>query len=523
VHLSFSLLSLLPGCSTGWNDDNKDPGVVEAGTDTADADTDTDTDTDADTDADTDTDTADEIYVDRDGDGYEVGDDCDDDDATVHPGAEEICDGKDNDCDGAMPGETDHDGDGLLNCEDYCPVYALPGGAGDGRMEDPLGTIQEAIDLAATTACYEVRAFQGTYYENIDFGGQPVNVESVGGAITTIIDGGGLGSVVSFVTAETEDARIYDFTIRNGGGGSGAGINVNGASPTIERNIITDNRTDSTWLGGGIRSYNADPVIIDNEITFNDAGYGGPEDGCDGGGLNVRGGAPLIQGNFIGYNTAGDGGGMWLAYSDAWVANNWVVANEAYDEATESEPDKGGQGGGINVQIGGASGTVITNNVIADNIASIIGGGVVVYEASESYPNTVVAHNVIVYNVLTDTDRGAGLAQWSSTTPTVYHNVIFANDGVGAYAEEGIAAFTYNTIAANSVDFGGLLDDSGTGNLSVECSFTRATPDGDPENDDWTLSTSSACRNVGNPDSAYNDTDGSRADLGAYGGPSGAW
>ncbi|HDH06012.1 MAG TPA: hypothetical protein ENH01_09945, partial [Nitrospirae bacterium] len=41
-----------------------------------------------------------DINVDGDGDGYTVaGGDCNDGDATVYPGAAEICDGKDNDCD----------------------------------------------------------------------------------------------------------------------------------------------------------------------------------------------------------------------------------------------------------------------------------------------------------------------------------------------------------------------------------------------------------------------------------------
>lgn len=56
--------------------------------------------------------------ADNDGDGYSTGgsasDDCDDTDASVHPGAIETCNGKDSDCDGLIDGglSADADGDG---------------------------------------------------------------------------------------------------------------------------------------------------------------------------------------------------------------------------------------------------------------------------------------------------------------------------------------------------------------------------------------------------------------------------
>ncbi|MCO4770199.1 MAG: putative metal-binding motif-containing protein [Deltaproteobacteria bacterium] len=58
---------------------------------------------------------------DLDGDGVTWPDDCDDEDDTVYPGADEICDDKDNDCDGLkLPFEADVDTDGWMRCEGDC-------------------------------------------------------------------------------------------------------------------------------------------------------------------------------------------------------------------------------------------------------------------------------------------------------------------------------------------------------------------------------------------------------------------
>lgn len=73
-------------------------------------------------------------FVDADGDTFPACQECDDTNANVYPGAIEVCDGKDDDCDGSADfpgGELDGDGDGLIacaDCDDSDPTNACDAG-----------------------------------------------------------------------------------------------------------------------------------------------------------------------------------------------------------------------------------------------------------------------------------------------------------------------------------------------------------------------------------------------------------
>ena len=152
------VLTLLVGCSTNWKDKGEDPNL-QGNDDTGGLDTRDDTgggtgngdDTGGTTDTVTD-------WIDADADGSPASEDCDDDDPATYPGAEELCDGRDNNCDGRFDIDEDTDEDGVADCEDYCPVYTSPTGSGDGRVGDPMSSLQDAIDLAGSSGCNEVRA-----------------------------------------------------------------------------------------------------------------------------------------------------------------------------------------------------------------------------------------------------------------------------------------------------------------------------------------------------------------------------
>lgn len=97
----------------------------------------------------------DDILTDDDGDGYTRAFDCDDNNAAVNPGAAEVCDGVDNDCDGdtdgaLAPGATDwypdDDGDGFGDTAGVVTACDAPDGyiSTGGDCDDGESTVNPA-------------------------------------------------------------------------------------------------------------------------------------------------------------------------------------------------------------------------------------------------------------------------------------------------------------------------------------------------------------------------------------------
>ncbi len=95
-----------------------------------------------------------DVEVDVDGDGWEIGYDCDDEVDTVHPNAEEVCNGIDDDCDGEIDdgvmsswyADEDEDGFGFGVAIEAC--------------EGAEGTVANADDCDDTDARYNPAALE---------------------------------------------------------------------------------------------------------------------------------------------------------------------------------------------------------------------------------------------------------------------------------------------------------------------------------------------------------------------------
>ena len=374
-------------------------------------------------------------------------------------------------------------------------VNGSVGESGDGLVwETAFKTIQEGINGASDGDTVIVA--QGTYLENIGFGGKnialigtnPLSPEVIS---RTVIDGTHTGSVVVFSGTENESCVLSGFTIRNGsaycGGGICGGTESKRTLATIQNCTLVGNF--AYWGGGGL-AY-CDGVILKNTISENTAECGGGMYSCDG----------LIEGNSISGNSAtalwGDGGGM--AFCDGTIRGNTINGNWAGDrggglancggviERNSVTGNSAWQGGGLYR----CDGTV-RNSIILENTAEDVGGGLCRCDGS-------ILNNTVYRN----SAGNAGGAIWGCRG-TVNNCIVWRNWGGDAISNSSVP--TYSCIE----DWTG----GGTGNIAYYPYFVDAA------NGDFHLKRWSPCIDAGDPSSPFSEEpkpNGRRIDMGAYG------
>lgn len=483
-------------------------------------------------------------WPDADGDGYGLSDapmlercarpegyaglrgDCDDSNRGVHPGAVDASgDGLDTSCDGV---------DGLA------PSVGL--------SSSSVTTLQAALDAAASGQTVWVGP--GTYAEyGLTMRGKAVALRSLAGELNTVIDGQARGTVLYFNTKETSASVLDGFTLTGGEASSNLGASS----------------TTPSYSGGGIFMTNAGPTLTHLRIAANHASFRGAGIYADGGS-----GISLSDVRLEDNRAANTGGGMSLLSADVRLKRVTFLRNQAdptfaygggldllYGGATLEDVDfiDNSAYRGAGVALGRAS-LKVTRGRFLTNSATNRGGAVANMSSGITFTQVALVGNRA-------TDSGSAIYASGESSGSIYQSVFTGNQGRGALFMEGTRTWVYNSVVAynqdgnivstdvagemGSVHYGAVnlrdsvlfnpevfskyadsgvygayaveepgflyYTDSGTGASCTPGTSLTCLPS------DWHLSMSSPLIDAG--DSTLTDADGSRSDIGLYGGAGG--
>lgn len=294
--------------------------------------------------------------------------------------------------------------------------HALPAAAQSKlRVPAQYPSIQAAIDVAR--AGDTILVAPGRYLERIDFRGRDLTVISSHGPAQTVIDGGGVGTVVQMIAGETRAAVLDGFTITGGVHALYAGgVHVAEASPTLRNNRILDNRGGRHGHGLSLLRSPA-ALIIGNQISLNRS--------------------------FAPGNGSGGGGGIGVTGAgQVEIRANQITANRV---------DRHSSGGGINLVDAGAP--RIVANVIDANTARLHGAGIAIIGRSAA----VIENNLISHNQLTEPGYG-GAVSWllppGANPLRLVNNTLAFNQaevaaGLHADGDDGLARVANNLVLVN--------------------------------------------------------------------------
>lgn len=313
--------------------------------------------------------------------------------------------------------------------------------------------------------CWAMTAQAVTYTVDDDFG---ADFSSIQTAIDKASVSGG-GTVL--VAAGT---YYENLTLKNN-------VHVRGAG--FSTTTVNGNRSDHVVKAIGVDNVVFDGfAVVDSRLT------------SQGAGIYISGGNLVVSNNMITNNLRGI---SIVGESSAIIRNNVITIN-------------GVTGGYLDYGI-------IVNNatpLICNNIISKTRGAAI-YVAWTGSSNTRIINNTIIDN---DHD---GIWCYKSG-PTIKNNIIVGNSfGIAASHHESSESqpkISYNDVWNNADNYNsqsGGMAEPGTGDISVDpmliepvSNFARG----------YYLDEDSPCIDAGDPNPIYNDIDGSRADMGAYGG-----
>ena len=221
-------------------------------------------------------------------------------------------------------------------------VYVSSGGTGAGQSwGDPLGVIQDAIEVAAAFGRREVWVSQGLYSENLymrsgvkvfgGFNGTEVFLyqRDLSANQTTISP---LAAYHVVVIASVTSTTLDGFTITGGNAGGGGADDDGGGiycSEAGDSNVIANchvTGNSASGYGGGVYCFRlSSPLIVNCRIDGNQCGEG------QGGGLACATfSEPAISACAINDNIGEFGGGLFVEFGSPRIVNCEIARNSAF-------------------------------------------------------------------------------------------------------------------------------------------------------------------------------------------------
>jgi parallel beta-helix repeat protein len=334
--------------------------------------------------------------------------------------------------------------DNVLTIDNNAPIFSTFGHVIGGahcvgqviNVPNDYPTIQLAIDAAEIGDVIIVKP--GVYFERIDMRGKRIHLRSTDPldpdvVASTIIDGGGIGTVITCNSGELPNTIINGLTIRNGHALRGGGVHIRNSSPTIGYCRIENNQ--AMVRGGGIYVESGSPSIT--RCTFSE---------------NV---------------SSAEGGGLYIVGSNALVFHSTFLSNAASIH-----------GGGMYVS--GGSPRIGTGAVTRfdNNTAGFAGGGLYTFQSNIEISDTEFTANSALY-------RGGGMYV-SGGLPTL-NGVMFQNNsanflGGGLYSDASSVRIEGATFQGNTTqEHGGGMYAIGGAPVIIESTFfnNSAAPSGE--------------------------------------------
>jgi CSLREA domain-containing protein len=230
-------------------------------------------------------------------------------------------------------------------------------------------------------------------------------------------------------------------------------LSVNGPL-TVERTTVAEN---GTIVGGGIRSWDGEALIVDSYIGLNGGNDRGDAGGISNGGCGMTEhcttGVMTIVGTTIEGNQGRNGGGVENAGGELWIVNSTISGNTADNV-----------GGGVYSESGSV---FLVNATIADNTAPVGGGLSKELGAFVEASNTILSGNTAAdgpdcYGTIKSLDYNlfGELADCTLTGATT-HNLVGVDPLLGPLADNGGPTDTRALLAGSpAIDAGPATCDS---------------------------------------------------------------